>query len=393
MPMALDGIRILDIAPTSPGLYCTWLLGDLGAEVITMERYPIGRGGRFSDPTIGGLPASSVLRHRNKKSIIINLKEERGREIYFRLAKTLDVVQEGLRPGVLDRLGVGYEATRQVNPKIVYCSITGYGQTGPYRLLPGHDLNYQSFGGVTWETGYEDGPPVIPGAQLADFSAGGQNAAIGILAALMWASKTGKGQYIDISMFDGVVSWLARAAYHFATGDIIDRGRHRITGGYACYNIYECKDGKFMTLGCLESHFWENVCRALGKEEYIPYEFDDGPVRLEMIKTFKEIFKTKSRDEWSEYFHDKNICYGPVNDLREVFQDPQVIARGMVVENEYESLGKIREMGCPIKMSETPAQIRSAAPRLGQHTDQVLEELGYSSKEISSLHQDMVVEG
>jgi crotonobetainyl-CoA:carnitine CoA-transferase CaiB-like acyl-CoA transferase len=326
--------------------------------------------------------------NRNKKSLVLNLRREEARQVFYRLARKADVLLEGFRPGVVDRLGIGYETIRQINPRLVYCSLSGYGQDGPYRELPGHDINYISFGGALGMIGHQGCPPAIPLNLVADYAGGSFHAVMGILAALLAREKTGRGQYVDVSMTDGVVSMLSRIAYeYFAEGKVVHPGEDLLNGGVPCYNVYQTRDGKYLSIGCLEPHFWENLCRALGREDFIPYQFDRGEKQQEIFAFFRQVFRTRTRDEWFELFKDKNICVGKVYTIEEMLTDPQVVHRQMVLEMDHPVLGKVKQVGIIPKLSDTPGQVRSRAPFLGEHTDAILRDLGYTQEEIEQLRQ------
>ena len=387
--LPLEGIKILDMSRLAPGPYCTMILGDLGADVLKIEQpTAIARGG------IGGFPPPSPeaqrrnaynAHDRNKRSMTLNLRTEEGQQVFYRLAQDADVVLEGFRPGVVKRLGVDYETIRGINPRIVYCSLSGYGQDGPYEGLVGHDINYIGIGGALGITGEAGRRPAIPMNIIGDFAAGGMHAAIGILTALMVRQKTGRGQYVDISMTDGVVSLLAAVASgYFSTGIVPRAGETLLNGGVAFYNVYETKDGKYISIGCLEPHFYENLCRALGREDFVPHQ-NSPQKREEIFAHFRQTFLTKTRDEWFELLKQTDICVGPVYGMDEVFSDPQVLQRNMVVEVEHPNFGKVKQVGISVKLSETPGAIRSLAPTLGQHTEEVLLSLGYAKEKIEEL--------
>jgi len=396
MASALDGIRILDLTRVAPGSLCTMMLGDMGAEVIKIEQLPepgARRAGSGISPMDeeGKERAAYYALNRNKKSVGLNLKSDGGREVFQRLAQTADVVVEGFRPGVMKRLGVDYRRVSRINPRIIYCSITGYGQDGPYQMLPGHDVNYIAMGGALNLIGPAEGPPVIPLNLVGDYAGGTLHAVIGILLALIAREHTGKGQQVDISMTDGVVSLLAAViSDYFFSGSVPKRGQDLLGGGAPCYNVYETKDGDYISLGCLEPWFWENLCRALGREDFIPHQWDDAR-RGGMLSYFREIFLTKPRDEWFEELRGKDIPVAKVYTLDEVFADPQVLHRQMMVEVEHPLKGKIKQVGIAIKLSDTPGKIRSLAPFFGEHTDEVLLGLGYSAKEIEELRQAGII--
>ncbi len=389
MAMALEGIRIIDLSRLAPGPYCTMILGDLGAEVIRVDP----GGGRAAEAI---MPVEDEERDRaydaegrNKRSIVLNLRNDKAREIFYALAKGADVVIEGFRPGVVNRLGVDYERIKAINPRIVYCSLTGYGQDGPYHNMVGHDINYISIGGALSIVGRrKDEPPSIPGNLVADYAAGGMQAAIGILAALMARERTGEGQYVDISMLDGVISLMHMVAMqYFSSGRIPERGEDMLTGGVPNYNTYQTKDDKYISLGSLEPWFFQNLCKALGREDLIPYEWDEGK-RGEISSYFRDVFRTKTRDEWFELLRQSDICVAPVYTIDEVFTDPHVIHRRMVEEVDHPKFGKVKQVGISVKLSNTPGAIRSPSPSPGQHTDEILTELGYTKEVIEGLKRE-----
>ncbi len=381
--MPLDGIRVLDLTRLAPGPYCTMLLGDLGAEVIVVEEPP-GVGRRFEIGTSERATAFNAL-GRNKRSVGLNLKEERAREAFLRLAEKADAVLEGFRPGVVKRLGVDYETVNRRNPRIVYCSLSGYGQYGPYAGLVGHDINYISIGGALGMIGWPGQPPAIPLNIIADFAGGGLYAAFAILAAIIAREKTGRGQYIDMAMSDGVTSLLAAAAsQYFSAGHVPRPGEEFLNGAVPFNNVYEAADGKWLSIGCLEPWFWQELCQALGCEEYIPHQ-NDREKFPEIFDFLRRKFREKSRDEWFEELRQRDICVAPVYAVDEVFADPHVQARGMVAEVEHPEFGTVRQVGVGPKFSETPGSVRKTAPRRGEHTEEVLREAGYTAEEIAEL--------
>lgn len=399
--LALEGIKILDMSGLAPGALCTMILGDLGAEVIKVESTtpsPLAGGGPSPQGEERRKEAAYFALNRNKKSIAVNLKAEAGREIFYRLARQADVVVEGYRPGVVKRLGVDYDTISKMNPRIVYCSLSGYGQDGPYSRFPGHDVNYISFGGALGLIGPRDGPPVIPLNLVGDFAGASLFGVIGILAALMARNNTGKGQYVDIAYIDGVISLMGFFAVdYFRTGIVPKRGESPINGAYPFYGVYQTKDGGYISLGCVEPHFWENLCRLLGKEEYIPYNvaytfIAPKDKKWEEISSYlKQIFLTKTRDEWFNLMIEKDIPVGKVYSLDEVFSDPQVLHRQMLIEIEHPALGKIKQVGVAPKLMGTPGRVRSLSPLLGEHTGEILKELGYSDAEIENLRREGVI--
>jgi crotonobetainyl-CoA:carnitine CoA-transferase CaiB-like acyl-CoA transferase len=378
----LDGIMVLDLTRLLPGAYATMMLGDFGADVIKIEEP--GRG----DPArrmSGG--AYFFATNRNKRSVTIDLKAEAGRGIFLRLVEKADVVVEGFRPGVMARLGLDYERLREVNPRIVYCAITGYGQDGPYRELAGHDLNYIAVAGVLGVNGERGRPPSIPGVQLADLAGGSLQAVTGILLALAARARTGEGQLVDVSMTDGAFALMAiPLAGYFATGRIAARGDELLSGRYACYNVYETKDGSYLALGALEEKFWANACRALGRDDLTPLQFIEGEPQREVKESLGAIFRERTREEWMSHFEGIDTCLRPVNDVAEAVADPQVSARGLIAEVADPEGGLRRRQVAPfIRLSGTPGEVRTPPPRLGEHTREVLEMLGYRPAEIEEL--------
>jgi crotonobetainyl-CoA:carnitine CoA-transferase CaiB-like acyl-CoA transferase len=389
---ALKGLRILDLTLTLPGPYCTHLLADFGAEVIKIENPEGGDWFRRDKPAINGWGLRFLNLNRNKKSLVLNLKSPAGKEIFFSLVKNSQAVVEGFRPGVVERLGIDYSRVKEINPRVVYCSISGYGQNGPYRLLAGHDINYLGYSGILDLVGYEDRPPSLPSIPIADYSAGGLMAAVGILLALMAVQKTGKGQFVDISMLDGVMGFQhAPLAEYLATRAAPERGKFWLAGNIPCYSIYETKDRKAITLGPLEPHFWANLCRVLGREDFIDHQWAEGEKGQEVYNFLQKTFRQKTRDEWVDFFQGQDICMGPVKDMREALDDPQVQHRQMIVEVEHPQAGRLKQIGIPIKLSETPGEIKNPAPSLGQHTEELLKELGYSEEAVESLRRQKVI--
>ncbi|MEW5946984.1 MAG: CoA transferase [bacterium] len=392
MATALDGIRVLDLSRLFPGPLCTMFLADLGADVLKVEDPVQGDYMRWLPPYAGRYGAQFMALNRNKRSMKLNLKAEKGRDIFLRLVEGFDVVVESFRPGVMDRLGVGYEEARARNPRIIYCAVTGYGQDGPYRDKPGHDINYAGYAGAVGLTGPPGGAPVVPGVQVADVGGGALMAAIGILAALIARERTGTGQFVDVSMMDGVVAWLALyAAAMFAGEPAPDRGTHTLTGGSPVYQVYETKDRKYVTTGNLEPKFWKELCRLVGREDLADSQFEEGAGRERVFAIMREIFRTRTRDEWMDFFEGKDVCVGPVNTLEEALADPQIVSRGMVVELDHPGGGKMKHVRNPVKLSGTPPVVRAAAPGFGEHTAEVLGEIGIGGDEVEALRKENVV--
>ena len=396
--IALEDIEILDLSYQGPGPFCTTILSDLGANVTRISPPP-NAGARQVVREMSPRQAAYSASNRNKKSVLLNLKCEEGRYIFHQLAAGADVIVEGFRPGVVQRLGIDCNTIGKINPRVIYCSVTGYGQDGPYRELPGHDINYISFAGVLNMIGERDRPPVIPLNLIADYGAGGMSAAIGILSAIIAREKTGRGQYVDISLTDAVISLLTQILLdsYFATGVALQRGEHYLSGAYPSYAIYQTKDGGFISLGCLEPWLWESLCREIGREEFIPYNVtrpfvpEEKGKWQEIREYMRQLFLTKTRDEWFKQMKNKNIPIGKVLSLEEVFTNPQVLHRQMVMELEHPNEGKVKQVGIAIKLSDTPGKFRSFASLLGEDTDNVLRMLGYSAEKINELRQAGVI--
>jgi crotonobetainyl-CoA:carnitine CoA-transferase CaiB-like acyl-CoA transferase len=373
---ALSKILVLDLSRLLPGPFCSMILADHGARVISVEDR------RFlSDDFF----ISTV--NRNKEHMTLNLKTPQGKEIFFRLAARADILMEGFRPGVVHRLGIDYDTVKSINPGIIYCSITGYGQSGTYRNRAGHDVNFMGYSGVLDLIGEPDRPPSIPGVQMADIAGGGMNAAIGILLALFAREKTGKGQHIDISMTDGMVSFLSLALFLYQhTGEFPKRGESMLSHRFAFYNTYETADGRYISIGAVENRFWEKLCEHLGVPEYAALQYDEKR-RVEILEVMRKIFKKKTLSQWETELADLDVCWGSIRNLKEVLEDPYFRERKMVVDMGQQNGEKIITLGIPIKLSETPGSIRSMPVDFGESTGSILRELGYSESEITSFEK------
>jgi alpha-methylacyl-CoA racemase len=395
---ALDGLRVIDLTRLLPGGFCSLLLADFGADVIKVEDTGAGDYVRWAPPYYQGAEhsASSGLflsLNRGKRSIRIDLKSARGKEVLLRLVQGADVLLESFRPGVMDRLGVGYERLREENPGLVYCAITGYGQDGPNRDRPGHDINYLGLNGILGLTGEADGPPVSAAAQIADLGGGAMMAVAGILIALRERARSGQGQLVDCSMFDGSLSFLAMlAAEMLADGSIPRRGELRLGGGLVCYRPYRCADG-YVTLGALEPKFWTEFCRGVAREDLLDHAFD--PPGSEAHRAVCEVFAARTRAQWEEFASEHDCCLEPVLGLDEALSGELVAAREMVVELDQPGAeGPVRLLGAPFRLSRTPADpVRAPGPGLGEHTRQVLAEVGYPPEEIEALLESGAVAG
>jgi len=376
--LPLEGIRVLDLSRLLPGPYLTQLMADLGAEVIKVETPLAGDHARLAPPEMGlGKMYESI--NQGKKSLALNYRNARGRELFLELAKTADVVLEGFRPTVADKYGIGYEAVRAVKADIVYCSLSGYGQDGPYQQRAGHDFNYLSVGGAFALNGRPGERPVPYGLPVADLS-GGMLAAIAILGALVGRERGGQGMYLDMALLDGVISWmtpLALSAYF--SGLEVDAGTHPLLGGRAFFNIYETSDGKYLTLAAIEPHFWGDFCKTIGRVDLIERQFDRT-----LEPEVEAIFKQKTRAEWLALFADNDACVEPVNSVEEMLSDPQVRARGHVHMEDGRPVG----MHSPFVFARTG---RSPAPALGADSRDLLREVGVSDEEIDSLAERKII--
>ena len=387
MARPLEHLRILDLSRLLPGPYCTLLFADLGADVIKVEEPGKGDYIRWMPPMSGEVSSGLLALNRGKRSITLSLKHPEGVAAMKRLVRMADVVLESFRPGVMDRLGVGYDSLSKENERLVYCALTGFGQDGPYNMRAGHDINYLGYAGVLDIIGERGGPPVVPGVQIADVGGGGLMAAVGILAALSEREVTGRGRFVDISMMDGAVSWLQMHAQAYAmTGVIPARGTMRLSGGPACYRIYRAADGKYVTVGALEPQFWAALCEALGVPDLIEQQYAPEEEQAVMHKRLEEIFLQKTRDEWVAELSHLDACFGPVNDLAEAMNDPQVRARDMVREVPTPS-GPVKAIGNPLRLVGDEQPPFRGAPGLGDHTNDVLAEAGFSQAEIDSLRR------
>jgi crotonobetainyl-CoA:carnitine CoA-transferase CaiB-like acyl-CoA transferase len=397
MTSPLQGVKILELIRVNPGAFCTMMLADMGAEVLKIETPPTDREADSKKAAHEARRAAFNFVNRNKRSIAINLKHHDGQKILHQLAADADVVVEGFRPGVMARLGGDYETLSKINPRLIYCSLSGFGQDGPYRDLPAHDLNYLSISGVLNLIGEPDRHPSIPLNLVADYAGASMHGVVGILLALLARQHTGRGQVVDVSYLDTTVSLLAATPMlrdFFFDGTTCGRGEGALGGSYPYYTTYDTADGKLLSVGCTEPWLWQNFCKAIGREDLGRFALcsehfasvADSDARMAK-KEVQEIIRQKKRDEWFEFFKDKNVCVGPVHTVEESFHDPQIKARQMIVDIDDPRHGSVRQVGIAIKLSETPGSIRCASVRVGEHTEEVLNTLGYSETERGQLRQ------
>lgn len=386
--LPLSGLKVVDLSRLLPGPHATLLLGDLGADVLKVEDTQLGDYLRWGWPP-GENPAFMQL-NRNKRSLTLNLKQPEGRDIFLKIIEEADVLLESFRPGVMARLGLGYETLKKRNPGLIYCAISGYGQTGPYKGRPGHDLNYIGYAGALGQTGPANTAPIIPGVQIADLAGGSLMSVVGILAALQGRNATGEGRFIDISMTAGVTGLLPyQAGIFLASGETTKRGEWRLNGGLPEYAVYETADGKYLTVGALEPKFFNRLCTILEMEEWD--ETNAGPEKAAQIRErLAERFKQKTRDEWMAQLADEEVCVGPAYELEEVFDDPQALARGVVIETDHPRHGKLRQLGLPFVLDglEPEKVARFPAPGFGEHTNAILKALGYDTANIERLRKE-----
>jgi alpha-methylacyl-CoA racemase len=381
----LTGITVLDLSTVGPATRCSRLLADYGAQVVK----------------VGAPPRAGVANHtltfhaysgqRDLRRVLLDLRSDAGKAVFLRLAADADVVLESFRPGVVDRLGIGYEKVREVNPGIVYCSTSGYGQTGPHAKRAGHDINYLGTGGYLHTSGRrEDGAPVLPGATVADIAAGGLHAAAAILAALVARDRTDAGSYLDVAVADGV-AWM-QSLYideYLATGELPGPGHNILTGRYACYGIYGTGDGRWLAVGAIEPVFWTNLCRALGLERWIEHQTDEAEGVQDAIRAdLVAVLATRDRDDWVALLADADTCVGPVNDIAEVVTDPQLLTRGGVVEAKHPTAGSFRQLGPVLAGSGPRRPVHELPDPTVTDTDTLLTAAGYSAAEIASLRAE-----
>ena len=392
----LDGIKVIELARVPPAELPGMMLADMGATVLKVETpgaHPPGPDEQRRD--------AFAYVNRNKRSIALNLKAPEGQTLFRKLAAEADVIVEGFRPGVTKRLGADYETLRALNPRLIYCSLSGFGQNGPYRDFPAHDGNYLSLAGVLGLIGEADGPPIFPLNLVADYAGASMHGAIGILLALFARERTGRGQLVDVAYLDTSIALLActpNMRFFFSDGQAPRRGEGFLGGSYPYYAVYETQDDKQITICCTEPWLWENFCKAIARPDFARFarkadqfvraaNAEEAAARDEIQK----IIRTRTRNEWYDVLTKADVCVGKVYEPEEMAADPQVQARDMIVELEHPVHGKIKQFGLPIKLSETPGAARTPAPHTGEHTDAVLRELGVTDQDIKGLRDRKVV--
>jgi alpha-methylacyl-CoA racemase len=382
--MPLTGIRVLDLTRLLPGPFCTMLLADLGADVVKVEEPGGGDYLRLTPPFVEGESVLFNAINRNKRSVTLNLKSPTGRDLLLRLVEQTDVLVEGNRPGVMARLGLSWDALRTRNPKLVMCSITGYGQDGPFASRAGHDLNYMATAGALGLNGPRDGPPVPLSVQVADIGGGGLQPAVAILGALVEVGRGGEGRWIDASMLDGAVSWLALTLAANGAGENFGRGDQRLDGRYPCYRLYACKDGGFFSVGALEPKFWATLCEAVKRPDLLDQQFAEGEAGAQAQKAMESVFVSRTRKEWEQRLAGLEVCCEPVLELAEVATHPQVVARGLMTSTPH---GVEVRPAVPLRADWR----RRSAPTLGEHTAEILAEVGVDAARLATLRSEGAV--
>lgn len=396
--LPLASVKVLDLSRLLPGPFCSLLLADLGADVMKVEDTGMGDYVRWTPPYVGdedakrrGVHSAQYMAlNRNKTSIQLDLKQDAAKEILLKLVAEHDAVLESFRPGVLDKLGVGYDRMKEANPAIVYCAITGYGQDGPFKTRAGHDMNYLGLNGLLALTGAKDGPPVQAAGQIADIGGGAQMAAIAILAALVKKQATGEGANIDISMTDGAMSWLAMPAASALAGDVRKRGDVDLAGKWVCYVPYEAADG-WVSCGALEPKFWKSFCEGVGREDLIAKQFE--LIGSEGHAEIAEVFKSKTRAEWAAFNDERDCCIEPILELDEALDSHLVKQRGMVMKLDQPGIGEVKQLAPPFVIDGERPSRSEPAPGFGEHTDGVLKALGYDDETIAGLRESGAIAG
>src|SRR5947209_10758013 len=392
MPAALEGITVLDFTRLLPGPFCTQLLCNLGAEVIKIEDPKLGDYMRSVPPIVHDVSYPFLMVNRGKRSLSVDLKTPEGQEIVHKLARGSDVVVEQFRPGVMAGLRVAYDDPAMMNPRLVYCSFSGYGQTGPYKDLPGHDINFQALAGILGvTTGREDKAPAIPGVPIADL-ASGFNAALAILAALRVRDRTGRGEFIDVSIYDTAVALMVLGLARFlATGEEPVAGETLLTGSFPFYSLYETKDGRWLSVATVEPKFWSRMCELIGAPDLAEKQFAEVAERPAIAETLSARFRERTLAEWEGMFFAEKLPIAGVKRVPEVVRDPQVKARGLLPTVDVPGVGKLQVISHPAHHTATETRNPARVPKKGQDTETILRSLGYTSRQIEALAKKNVV--
>ena len=392
MPAALEGITVLDFTRLLPGPFCTQLLCNLGAEVIKIEDPKLGDYMRSVPPIVHDVSYPFLMVNRGKRSLSVDLKTPEGQEIVHKLARGSDVVVEQFRPGVMGRLRVAYDDLAMMNPRLVYCSFSGYGQTGPYKDLPGHDINFQALAGILGvTTGREDKAPAIPGVPIADL-ASGFNAALAILAALRVRDRTGRGEFIDVSIYDTAVALMVLGLARFlATGEEPVAGETLLTGSFPFYSLYETKDGRWLSVATVEPKFWSRMCELIGAPDLAEKQFKDGAERFQVAQALADKFRGRTLAEWEAMLAKENLPITGVKRVSEVVRDPHVKARGLLPVVDVSGLWKLQVIAHPAKHATLETRNPTRVPAKGQDTEEILRSLGYTARQIQTLAKKGVV--
>ena len=388
--LPLEGIRILDLSRLLPGPFCTMILADMGAEVIKIEEPERGDYNRFWPPIKNKNSGYFIGINRNKKSITLNLKDERAKKIFYKLVKNSYVVVESFRPGVTEKLGIDFHTLKKINNKIIYLSLTGFGQNTSLKLRPAHDLNFLALSGILSFSGSKDTTPPIMGIQIADYS-GALFGVIGILLALMRREKIDEAQYIDIAMLDCLFSFLSMISGKFFIDNRIPQpSDDLLNGGFACYNIYKTKDNRFITVGSIEEKFWNRLCELIGKEEWKGLNFNRDK-QDELIDGLQKIFSEKTLNEWMEIFKDEDVCVEPVLNLKEAFESDYSKERNIIFELNSKIDGRVKQIKNPVEISPKVSLEHKPHPDLGENNLEILTSIGLTEEEIEKLKREKVI--
>ncbi|MBD3226880.1 MAG: CoA transferase [Candidatus Lokiarchaeota archaeon] len=396
--LPLDGTNVLDLTRLLPGPYLTMLLGDYGADVLKIEDPIVGDYVRWRPPYIKNknktkkINALFTYLNRNKKSLTLNLKKKEGLKIFYRLVETADIIVESFRPIVKEKLKIDYETVKEINPTIIYVSLTGFGQNGPLKKVAGHDLNYISLTGILGLTGKKDEVSSIPGTQIGDIGVGGYMGFGSVLLALLAKEKYNIGQFIDLSIYDGLLSWLPLAfSSYFLDGEVPHKEERRLNGLLPWYNVYKTKDGKEITLAALEFKFWKNFCKLIDRKDLIKKHEADPEKYSEIKETLSNIFTQKTRDQWVELVRGIDCCLAPVLLIDEVMEHPHFKERKPTIKYNHKLVGTVRQIGFSFNLSNTPGKLRLGAPSYGEHNIEILKSLGYNSDQIEYFMKEKII--